>query len=665
MPRTLRCARDHQWEVAYSDVPLEQANFFCPVCGESANRELAGPADSMKPTLPGNDPIVPTATLQPRPQIPDFEIVGELGRGGMGIVYKAKQHSRNRHVAIKVIRKEMLANNDAVKRFRREAQVAARLAHPNIVLLYDSDRIGDVYYLVMEYVAGMTLDHLVESQGPLSVPHACDYLRQAALGLQHAYEQGLVHRDIKPSNLMVTWESALFGSKPPPAPPSKGGERRAGGLVKILDMGIARLNQLSMADSLSTLTQTGSVIGTADYVAPEQLEDPRKADIRADLYSLGCTFYHLLTGRVPFPGGTLVQKLDKQRWDEPPGIEQFRTDVPPALTAVVRKLMAKKPEERYQTPGELASALDWMMQTGFAATGSTSAKLHEVRRIVHTTGITCAAISPDGARVAFAGSDGFIHLRALQSEKSFGPFEKQPQEVRSIAFSPAGDRLLTASGVSLKLWNAGTGDLVTRFAGHSSTVRSCVFFPDGKRIASAGDDRTIRIWDIDGREAQRFARHIAAVTGIAVSPDGNFLISGSRDQSLRLWDTRTGQEVRQFNIPRGQVLSVAISPDGRYALSAHFDTQLRLWDIEGGKELRRFLGHKQMVTAGVFMPDGHRIVSGSQDQTVRLWDLEIGMELASVSAHKAGVTAVLALPDGKHALSASGDHTLCLWQLPE
>src|SRR5262249_54787288 len=160
------------------------------------------------------------------------------------------------------------------------------------------------------------------------VASACEYVRQAALGLQHALEQALVHRDIKPTNLMVTRPDVNR-----PGAPS---------LLKILDMGVARLYQLSQTpeESITTLTQDGSVIGTPDYIAPEQLENPHGADIRADLYSLGCTFYYLLTGQVPFPGGTLIQKLDRQRWETPADVNQFRPEIPSGVVVVVRKLMA-------------------------------------------------------------------------------------------------------------------------------------------------------------------------------------------------------------------------------------------------------------------------------------------------------------------------------------
>jgi serine/threonine protein kinase len=267
-----------------------------------------------------------------------YILLERLGAGGMGQVFKARNWKLGRVVAVKLIRKERLDNPDAVRRFEREVRAAAALDHPNIVRAYDADRIGGTHLLVMEYVeGGIDLARLVQQQGPLPVPRACACVRQAALGLQHACERGLVHRDVKPQNLLLTAD---------------------GWVVKVLDMGLARLDRPAADDEKSsTMTQEGTVMGTPDYIAPEQALESHAVDIRADLYSLGCTFYYLLTGRVPFPGGSLFQKVNRHQFEAPEPVERFRPEVPPVVAAVVRKLMAKRPEDRYQTPAELAEAL--------------------------------------------------------------------------------------------------------------------------------------------------------------------------------------------------------------------------------------------------------------------------------------------------------------------
>jgi serine/threonine protein kinase len=261
-----------------------------------------------------------------------YVLLERLGAGGMGEVFKARDRRLGRLVALKAIRKEHLANEAAVRRFYREIQVAARLDHPNIVLALDADRVGDTHFFVMEYVDGIDLHRLVQQQGPLPVPRACDCIRQAALGLQHAHEQGLVHRDVKPHNLLYA---------------------RADGRVKILDLGLARLATPG-EEASATLTQQGAVMGTPDYIAPEQAMDAHRADIRADLYSLGGTFYYLLTGQPPFSGRSVLEKLWKHQCQPPPRLEDARPEAPPAVAAIMARLLAKRPEERYQTPTEVA-----------------------------------------------------------------------------------------------------------------------------------------------------------------------------------------------------------------------------------------------------------------------------------------------------------------------
>ena len=291
-----------------------------------------------------------------------YQILEELGRGGMGIVYKARHERMNRLVALKVIHKEHLNHPDAIRRFYREIQAAAQLHHPNLVMAYDAGHCGETHFFAMEYVEGVDLSQLVKQSGPLRVETACDYVRQAALGLQHAHERGLVHRDIKPSNLLVTWTDrpgAPAGARQGRSePPTEKGSLAEKGTLKILDLGLALLHQpTELSENAGALTRDGRVVGTADYMAPEQWMNAHKVDIRADLYSLGCTFYFLLTGRVPFPGNEPMEKMLKHHLDEPVPVEQLRPRVPAKVLAIVRRLLAKKPEQRYQQPLELAEAL--------------------------------------------------------------------------------------------------------------------------------------------------------------------------------------------------------------------------------------------------------------------------------------------------------------------
>jgi len=270
---------------------------------------LAAEAGRQRLAAQPGDELAPGSILGP------YEILQHLGEGGMGRVYQARHQVLKKVVAIKVIRREQLANPNVLQRFHREALAAAQLAHSHIVRLYDASEADGNHFLVMEYVAGCDLGDLVEKKGPLPLPLACEYIRQTALGLQHAYERGLVHRDIKPANLLVTAD---------------------GSHVKIMDMG---------------------VMGTPAYLAPEQARDARQADIRSDIYSLGCTFYHLLSGTPPFHGMSLAELVLCHQFEDPAPIEQKRPEVAPELAAIIRKMMAKQPQDRYQTPAEVAEEL--------------------------------------------------------------------------------------------------------------------------------------------------------------------------------------------------------------------------------------------------------------------------------------------------------------------
>jgi serine/threonine protein kinase len=263
-----------------------------------------------------------------------YKILERLGAGGSGTVYLCEHLAMRRHVAVKVLPLAKAANPSLLARFQREARAAAALDHPNIVHTYDSDREGDFHYLVMEYVDGLSLNEIVARRGPLVPLRAAHYIRQAALGLQHIYEMGLIHRDIKPSNLLLD---------------------RAG-TVKILDLGLARF--FRDHDDLLTQQQSSScILGTADYLSPEQSLDSHEVDIRTDIYSLGATLYFLLTGRPPFEEKVLAQKLLSQLVKEPPPLRTRRPEVPETLAAVVAKMMAKDRDERYQIPRDVVEAL--------------------------------------------------------------------------------------------------------------------------------------------------------------------------------------------------------------------------------------------------------------------------------------------------------------------
>lgn len=269
---------------------------------------------------------------------PRYQIVRLLGRGGMGAVYQAVHKVMDRQVALKVMRSDLTENVAAVERFRREVKAAAQLVHPNIVTAYDAEQVGNLHFLVMEYVEGRNLADMVASKGPLSVAHAVEYTCQAARGLQHAFEKGMIHRDIKPHNLMITQR----------------GDDPASALVKILDFGLARF---ASEEGGGVQTASGLILGTVDFMAPEQADNARTADIRSDIYSLGCTLYYLLAGRAPFPDGTIIQRVMAHVERQPPPLSAARKDLPNGLQTALGRMLAKKPADRQQTPAEVVRSL--------------------------------------------------------------------------------------------------------------------------------------------------------------------------------------------------------------------------------------------------------------------------------------------------------------------
>jgi serine/threonine protein kinase len=273
-----------------------------------------------------------------------YVVLEELGRGGMGWVFKARHRTMNRVVALKVLAPGLTKTERAQEMFLREVRAVAQLVHPNLVTAFDANLVGDRYYLVLEYVDGPNLDQLVRTRGPLAVGQACDFIRQAASGLQCAHTAGMVHRDIKPANLLVQRQAADGGP----------------GLVKVSDFGLARLQEGADAGpgGGTLVTRPNTVMGTPDFLSPEQARNLHNTDIRSDLYSLGCTFYYLLTGQVPFPGGTSLEKLIRHNTEQPAPVEELRPEVPAAVAAIVRRLLAKKPEDRFRTPAEVATALE-------------------------------------------------------------------------------------------------------------------------------------------------------------------------------------------------------------------------------------------------------------------------------------------------------------------
>ncbi len=277
--------------------------------------------------------VYASGALPPGTMLGHFVIKSFIGGGGMGRVYLATDSSLDRKVALKVLPRQRANDQGTVARFMNEARSAARLNHEHIAQVYFAGEQAGIPFIVFEYVEGTNIRTLVEENGLFPLPQAITFLIQIAHALSHAAEHGVIHRDVKPSNILIT----------------------TAGRAKLIDMGLARL--LDPSESKADLTASGVTLGTFDYISPEQARDPRAADIRSDIYSLGCTFFFMLTGRPPFPEGTVLQKLLQHQGDEPPDVRTFQPNIPSEVALLIQKMMAKDPRQRFQTPSLLVDSL--------------------------------------------------------------------------------------------------------------------------------------------------------------------------------------------------------------------------------------------------------------------------------------------------------------------
>jgi formylglycine-generating enzyme required for sulfatase activity/serine/threonine protein kinase len=480
----------------------------------------------------------PVSTLPPGfADHPNYEITRELGRGGMGVVYLAQNRLMGRTEVLKVVGSHLINRRGVGDRFLAEVRNAAKLNHPNIVTAYSALRIGESLVLAMEHVDGLDLAKMVEARGLLPVAHACNYAHQAALGLQHAHEHGMVHRDIKPSNLMLARQND-----------------RA--LIKVLDFGLAKVRSEGAVDA--GLTHEGQMLGTPAYIAPEQISDARRADIRADIYSLGCTLYCLLTGGPPFQGTSLYDVLQAHHSMEATPLNLKRPEVPVELAALVAKMMAKEPKRRFQEPKQVAQALIPFFKKGNLAFQSTDAEVSHAGqsgwgrlgpRLVSTPARPVAKnTGPMAQKMRLAASStvetepkSLIDLREAERTRDQTPAVVSAWRPR--LFWPS-----TAVGVlSLALVAAWAAGFVSR---GPATVNAP---SPPKGTTSSPVIRTTR--------TERDRRH-----GPGLIPNSTFTPAGPSAESLFNGSDLRGWEFDQCDVRMWRVENqtlVAINPDGR------------------------------------------------------------------------------------------------------
>ncbi|HEY1859855.1 MAG TPA: protein kinase [Gemmataceae bacterium] len=630
-----------------------------------------------------------------------YIIEERLGEGGMAKVYKARHRLLNRRVALKVIRKDRLADPDAVQRFYREVQAAAQLSHPNIVLAYDADNAGDSYFFAMEYVDGVDLSRLVKEAGPLPVAVACDYIQQAALGLQHAFEQGMVHRDIKPSNLLVMQPGKRKLKNAGGSSPEGADGNRA--IVKILDMGLVRVEKslTGKDEPAEALTQAKDVLGTPDFIAPEQARDARAADIRSDLYSLGGTFYFLLTGQVPFPGNVAMEKLIKHWLEEPQAVTELRPEVPAEVDAIVRKLMAKRPEDRYQSPAELALDL--------AAFG------RQVDMPPQAEERSEEAIALESSAPLSAEIETSVILRSqMDTTTSVRRLQRQDNERRRrMAIYLGAGVLLALLSAVLGIWGirqlSRTGratpqpPVVERPEEAFESLRALVGDPHADvdatrrqlltfRAANAGTPlareavgllrRLPTPWDgllnkdiPAAKRAPWQPTELAAILGeqrlwqvgpvnaVGLSGDGAFVLSAGADGVLYKRDTDAGRTLFAQRAHTGPITALAVNKEGTIAASGGVDGTVILWDLVNGVASGPIKAHGNAVWCLAFSHDGKTLASGGEDKTAKLWNVSDRSEQAIIPDYTGPVKAVAFSNDDLKLASSGPADVVRLWDV--
>ncbi len=500
-----------------------------------------------------------------------YDIIGELGSGGMGHVYKAIHRGMNREVAIKTLKASLPATGDSQQRFQREVQLAAKLVHPNVVVAHDAGEAEGIRYLVMEYVPGQDLHSLVRTQGPLPVDRAIDCIRQAAEGLQYAHEQGVIHRDVKPANLLLSDD----------------------GVVKVLDLGLGRFSEPEQqpiptdADA-APLTSAGMVMGTVDYMAPEQASETRSADERADIYSLGCTLYYLLTGQRVFRGASAWQTIAHHHEKPVPSLCELQLGLSSELDAVFQKMLAKQPEQRFQTMQDVIHALNRASDT-----------------------------DADVAEVCFSGKRP---QRASESSELTNAPASDVASAETVLLPPSGSV-------------TGGGRTARRIGGSAAVVAGLLLVMAAvpgisDRLTNGNSAPTESVSPAPGSSG-------ADLEARTDEPDWA-AVAGERDELIsRLWFTEDTGEQEQ---PREQLQRLPAPTDGldpdsippnEFENAVQYDKsgflKDRLVAVLGSSEMR----HWNRIIGVTFTADSRQMIVVSGDGTVTFRDAETGRLLKS------------------------------------
>jgi WD40 repeat protein/tetratricopeptide (TPR) repeat protein len=692
MPDRFTCPQGHQWESAGEQPydPTSGTSILCPVCSASATLSPP-PADLQSAdTQLGGAP--PASSSGPLPAIPGYEVLGELGRGGMGVVYRARQVKLNRLVALKMILSGAHAGPQELARFRSEAEAVARLQHPNIVQVYEVGEHQGLPFFSLEFCPGGSLDKKLAGT-PMPPQQAAALVQVLARAMHAAHQRRVVHRDLKPANVLLADD----------------------GTPKVTDFGLAK--KLDEAGQ----THSGAVMGTPSYMAPEQAAGKiQEVGPAADEYALGALLYECLTGRPPFKAATAVDTLMQVVHQEPVPPRQLNPAVPRDLETVCLKCLEKDRGRRYGTAQELADELGRFLAGQEVRARPVGAVEHAWRwcrrnRVVATllllvaillslgigAGTYSAALAKGRTRLEKALEEARDARGTAEAEKEradgearearrqkataeLASAEAERQKQRAEQFRhvnqlhlanrewesgnvPRAQELLETTRKDFRGWeydylNTLINDPQRTLRGHTDGVTSVCFRGDGRRLVSGSADRTVKVWDTHtGQEVLSLKGHTEQVNSVAVSGDGKRIASGGKDQTVRLWDAATGREILTLKGHTKDVSSVAFSPDGKRLASASFDGTVRVWDAATGREAFTLKGHAEEVHSVAFSPDGKRLASAGADRTVRVWDAATGREVLSLTGHTGFVFSVAFSPEGGRLASGGDDRMVRIW----